>query len=262
MTGAIHGTGNGKFSDEISDNTMIMKNIFIFAMLLLCTINCVGQQNTNDKQIKNNKKMVYRTFNIEEYKSITQKNEYGKRYVVSKSGMIIVKDEEFMNNKFIGFREDCSYPNDPYTYVFIYNTEGSLIKSWTTFYNIPVGKETEYDGLGFKTKETDKDALYRFGIKALVDKMQKEYKVDLLDMKSIYQVSRYYVKDMNQSFYEVFVYQPNTLVQADAYLIDGTSGETLLKSVRSVRLEFGAPHEETMLEEYEHKLAEKAGHSK
>ena len=262
MTGAIHGTGNGKFSDEISDNTMIMKNIFIFAMLLLCTINCVGQQNTNNKQIKNNKEMVYRTFDIERYRNTPQNND-GKTYVTNKNGMLIAMTNESDNNgKTTKYREDCSYPNDPYTYVFIYNTEGSLIKSWTTFYNIPVGKETEYDGLGFKTKETDKDALYRFGIKALVDKMQKEYKVDLLDMKSIYQVSRYYVKDMNQSFYEVFVYQPNTLVQADAYLIDGTSGETLLKSVRSVRLEFGAPHEETMLEEYEHKLAEKAGHSK
>ena len=83
--------------------------------------------------------------------------------------------------------------------------------------------------------------------------MKKEYNVDLLNIKSIYEVSRFFIKSINQSFYEVYVYRPKTLTQADTYLIDGVTGETLLKSKRGVRLEYGAPYEETMLDEYLHK---------
>ena len=98
--------------------------------------------------------------------------------------------------------------------------------------------------------ERNEDAFYKFDIEALIKKMKKEYDIDLLDRKSIYQVSRFFIKDMSQSFYEVYAYQPNTLTRADTYLIDGMTGETLLKSKRGVRLEYGAPYEETMLEEY------------
>jgi len=74
--------------------------------------------------------------------------------------------------------------------------------------------------------------------------------------KSIYQVSRFFIKSMNQSFYEVYAYRPKTLTQADTYLIDGMTGEMLLKSKRGVRLEYGAPCEETMFEEYLHQKGE------
>ena len=49
---------------------------------------------------------------------------------------------------------------------------------------------------------------------------------------------------MSQSFYEIYVLCPNSLTETDTYLIDGTTGKTLLKSKRMVKLEFGALQQE------------------
>lgn len=226
----------------------MMRYTTFIVTLLYCMASC-SAQNKNNQQIEN-KMMNYRTFDIEEYKKIIQKNDRGKRYIIKDSGMIVEKDEDFSNGNFIGFREDCHYPGSPYNTVFLYYKNGRIKKSWTTFYEFVVGCVTEYDSIGRVVNERNEDAFYKFDIEALIKKMKKEYDIDLLDRKSIYRVSRFFIKDMSQSFYEVYAYQPNTLTRADTYLIDGMTGETLLKSKRGVRLEYGAPYEETMLEEY------------
>ena len=229
----------------------MMKKILIIVTLLYSMIIC-SAQNKNNQQV-DNKMMNYRTFDIEEYKKIIQKNDRGKRYIIKDSGMIVEKDEDFSNGNFIGFREDCHYPDSPYNTVFLYYKNGRIKKSWTTFYECVIGNITEYDSIGRAVNQRDEDIFYKFDIEALIKKMKKEYNVDLLDIKSIYEVSRFFIKSINQSFYEVYAYRPNTLTQADTYLIDGMTGETLLKSKRGVRLEYGAPYEETMLDEYLHK---------
>lgn len=229
----------------------MMKKILIIVTLLYSMVIC-SAQNKNNQQV-DNKMMNYRTFDVEEYRKITQRNEYGKRYIIRDSGMIVQKEEDFSNGNLIGFREDCHYPDSPYNTVFLYYKNGRIKKSWTTFYYCVIGNITEYDSIGRVVNQRDEDVFYKFDIEALIKKMKKEYNVDLLDIKSIYEVSRFFIKSINQSFYEVYAYRPNTLTQADTYLIDGMTGETLLKSKRGVRLEYGAPYEETMLEEYLHK---------
>ena len=80
--------------------------------------------------------------------------------------------------------------------------------------------------------------------------MKKEYNVDLLDKMKIYQLSRFFIKNMSQSFYEIYVLCPNSLTETDTYLIDGTTGKTLLKvKTYGKSLNFGALQQETMLEE-------------
>lgn len=233
----------------------MMKYTVIIFTLFYCMISC-SAQNKNNQQIEN-KMMNYKTFDIEEYKRIVKENPNAMHiYRKSNNGMIIEVNDEYSRGEFIGFREDCHYPDSPYNTVFLYYKNGRIKKSWTTFYECIIGNITEYDSIGRAVNQRDEDSFYKFDIEALIKKMKKEYNVDLLDRKSIYQVSRFFIKSMNQSFYEVYAYRPKTLTQADTYLIDGMTGEMLLKSKRGVRLEYGAPCEETMFEEYLHQKGE------
>ena len=233
----------------------MMKYTVIIFTLLYCMISC-SAQNKSNQQIEN-KMMNYKTFDIEEYKRIVKENPNAMHiYMKSNNGMIIEVNDEYSHGEFIGFREDCHYPDSPYNTVFLYYKNGRIKKSWTTFYECIIGNITEYDSIGRAVNQRDEDTFYKFDIEALIKKMKKEYNVDLLDRKSIYQVSRFFIKSMNQSFYEVYAYRPKTLTQADTYLIDGMTGEMLLKSKRGVRLEYGAPCEETMFEEYLHQKGE------
>ena len=103
-------------------NMFMMKKILIIVTLLYSMVIC-SAQNKNNQQV-DNKMMNYRTFDVEEYRKITQKNEYGKRYIIRDSGMIVQKEEDFSNGNFIGFREDCHYPDSPYNTVLLYYKNG------------------------------------------------------------------------------------------------------------------------------------------
>ena len=116
---------------------------------------------SSDLRQVDNKMMNYRTFDVEEYKKIIQKNDRGKRYIIRDSGMIVEKEEDFSNGNFIGFREDCHYPDSPYNTVFLYYKNGRIKKSWTTFYYCVIGNITEYDSIGRVVNQRDEDIFYK-----------------------------------------------------------------------------------------------------
>lgn len=227
-----------------------MKQILIIATLLCCIVSCSAQKGNNNK--KNNNMMNFRTFNIMEFDK--KRNQSWKYEYKDQTGMIIKQKKEYeRGEKFIGYQEECYYPYSPYIYTYLYNKKGELIFSCTSFYGFPIGKGIKYDSRGLATNSIDYDELYKFDLESLIEKMKKEYNVDLLDKMKIHQLSRFFIKNMSQSFYEIYVLCPNSLTETDTYLIDGTTGKTLLKSKRMVKLEFGALQQETMLEEYKHK---------
>ena len=52
---------------------------------------------------------------------------------------------------------------------------------------------------GFKIKETDFDAPYKFSVTDLVNKMQKDYHIDLMDKQNIFSINRFDHKDLQNS---------------------------------------------------------------
>ena len=72
------------------------------------------------------------------------------------------KKEYERGEKFIGYQEECKYPNSPYIYTYLYNKKGELIFSCTSFYGFPIGKGIKYDSRGLATNSIDYDELYKF----------------------------------------------------------------------------------------------------
>lgn len=211
-----------------------MKKLIFLLIAIFALGNCSAQITNNNLNCKKKEKaMNHRKFNIEEYRKIIKKNPFADRMLrTDKNGMVIEMNTEYDKSEIIGYREDCSYPHSPYTYSYEYNTEGYLIKSWATFYgNMRVGKMIEYDANGFKIKETDFDAPYKFSVTDLVNKMQKDYHIDLMDKRNVFSINRFDHKDLRTAYYEVIVYG-NSCAQKFFYYLDGTTGDLLFKTSR------------------------------
>ncbi len=232
-----------------------MKNLFIVATLLCSIMGCSAQNKNSGNKQNQDKMLNTKTFDIEEYKKITQKNSRGKRYIINSNGIVIEKDEDFSHGEFVGFREDCHYPDSPYNTVFLYYKNGVIKKSWTTFYNNIIGDVSDYDSLGFLTNRKNYDIPYKFDVKSLIDKMKKEYGVDLLDKKRVFTVHRFAPQNMGMSYYEVVVYG-NHEVEKIFYYVDGNTGETLFQTRRAFGDE-GMKGQELPFDEYLRKLSEK-----
>lgn len=234
----------------------MIKNLCIYAILLLFTINCSGQKNVNNQRIKNKKNMNFRTFDISKYRSIPQSGD-GRTYAKGENGLVIAMTHESdSNGRTTQYREDCSYPYSPYTYSYEYDAKGYLLKSWVTFYdNMQVGKMIEYNRYGFKIKETDFDAPYKFSVDSLVDKMKKDYHIDLMDKQKVFSVNRFERKDLRTTFYEIIVYGDNWAHKI-FYYIDGSTGKLLFKTERVFGDE-GMKGQELPFDEYLRKRGQK-----
>jgi hypothetical protein len=148
-----------------------------------------------------------------------------------------------------GYWENRKYPNSPYRFVCSYDANGLLIHTLTTFYSIEFGVIRYYDNLGNITQEKDLDIPYKFCIDNLIDKMSDEYEIDILNSKLIWDVNRYFMKEINIPFYEISV---RDLIITDGiiyvYLINGSTGETLLITTRET--EWNGEVEEKVYDEY------------
>ncbi len=234
-----------------------MKSLFIVATLLCSIMGCSAQNknNNSNKQIEN-KMLNKKTFDIEEYKRLIKESPDAMHiYRKTKNGAIVEINDVYSHGEFIGFREDCHYPNSPYNTVFLYYKNGVIKKSWTTFYNNIIGDVSDYDSLGFLTNRKNYDIPYKFDVKSLIDKMKKEYGVDLLDKKRVFTVHRFAPQNMGMSYYEVVVYG-NHEVEKIFYYVDGNTGETLFQTRRAFGDE-GMKGQELPFDEYLRKLSEK-----
>lgn len=106
----------------------------------------------------------------------------------------------------------------------------------------------EYDANGFKIKETDFDAPYKFSVTDLVNKMQKDYHIDLMDKQNVFSINRFDHKDLRTAYYEVIVYG-NSCAQKFFYYLDGTTGDLLFKTSRTFGDE-GMKGQELPFDEY------------
>ncbi|QYS92304.1 hypothetical protein JJC04_07345 [Flavobacterium covae] len=100
---------------------------------------------------------------------------------------------------------------------------------------MPVGTNKVYDENGKLIKETNRDLPYNFSIQDLINKMQKEYKIDILDIKQTKSVFRYVEKEkVKLPLYEVWCYNQKNDLKLICYIINGTTGETIYVGERFI----------------------------
>ena len=189
--------------------------------------------NKNIEQMEpNNEEMIVKKFDIATF---NQKNKYGKYEFTDANGVLVKQriDDEFPSGKVNGYTERRSYPNSPYEYYNEYDASGNIVKSSTSFYYVNTGIAKQYDLSGNVIKETNFDLGYSFTIEMLIEKMKKEYEIDLLN-KYAKVVWRYVdEKHLHIPIYKVEHSIDTPVAQyKDVYLIDGSTGEMLYKTKR------------------------------
>ena len=115
--------------------------------------------------------------------------------------------------------------NSPYTIIETYSLKTkSLIVEVKRFSNCNIGISKEYDEKGSLIKETDWNRDFQFSIESLIEKMKKEFDVDILAEEEM-SVDRFFDPDIRQSFYEVM----SGSEMYEYFLLDGNTGELLFR---------------------------------
>jgi hypothetical protein len=198
-----------------------MRNIPLIILFLIIN-GCNGQEKNNNLK---NDKMTH--FDISQYKNW----EIDADYSSSDSHRFLKKRDERVEIYFhsSGIQIRLKSVNHPYEKIYGYsNTTKSLIEQGTEFYKIPIGKNIQYDEKGDVIKEIDYEKPYKFSIKDLIEKIKKEYGVDLEDRREGASAGRR-GKD-GVFYYEVNLQSKTEPLKRDYILIDGNTGETLFKS--------------------------------
>ncbi|WP_054509349.1 hypothetical protein [Chryseobacterium sp. ERMR1:04] len=219
-----------------------MKQMILIAFLLILS-NCDGQnkeksihksitvKNKIPHSIKNDT-MEY--FNENEYIDWQQDPEHcSSQFPCEENNKFLMKANERVNiftdtKTFI--QVDKSNKINPYKIIKVYSFKSkNLLNISKDFYSFPVSYQ-KYDENGKLIEEKDYNKPYEFSIKDLVEKIKKEYKVDLEDKREKAFAGR---KAKNGSFYyEVSIDMKVPLVTELKYiLVDGITGKTLFTSI-------------------------------
>ena len=115
--------------------------------------------------------------------------------------------------------------NTPYGSVEVYSekTKSLLLEGKIFSRNIKIEIWKEYDENGELIKETDWDSGYQFSIDSLIEKMKKEYDIDVLNRENTW-VYRSYGEE---KFYEV---GDRRNYPTDWFLLDGNTGALLYRA--------------------------------
>ena len=195
-----------------------MKQTLLFSLLLLILVGCKSQTNN----LNNNMKY----FNEKEFRGWRNVDDIFER---PDNDRFLKKDNKrvriIKNEKEITIERTSI--DSPYRNVEIYYPNHN-IKLWgDEFYSFPIGIWLHYDEIGRKTKEENLDVDYKFSVKDLIQKFQKEYNIDIEDPKNVHYCNRLFPKDIG-AIYEIGLNTEEPYVWM-YYLINGNTGETLYK---------------------------------
>ena len=145
--------------------------------------------------------------------------------------------------------------NSPYEIItgFSNKTRRLLIQG-KEFYQMNIGIDKVYNENGECIKEIDWDKPYKFSIKDLIEKIQKEYHINLENKREGASVRRFeYEKLDNKPFYEVSIKSKENELKRDYILIDGKTGKTLFESFYYMKDENGKDPFDKYLESLKNK---------
>lgn len=194
-----------------------MKKI-IFTVLLLIVTNCKAQIDNNLKDID----MKY--FNENNFKDWEKDNSY----IAFPTIQYLKKDNKRVkittNDKSI--QVELHSVNDPYTYFYLYDTKYEKIQvRGKKFHSMEIGIWEYYDIYGEIVKKIDMDKGVSFSLTDLVNKMKKEYDIDLSNM---HRDKITMSKGMCGKYicYQISI-STHSEYDKDIYKIDVVSGKTL-----------------------------------
>lgn len=149
-----------------------MKKILVLVIIQITLFSCKTMSQINNKMEK---------INLKEFKS--QELQLNKTYIDEVRDTIIeygVRDDYFIKNIIV---KGSPY----YTKKTYYRSNFQLKAKASYFYSIPVGISEKYDEKGNLIKKVDWDKIEKrtFSIENLVEKMKKEFNIDLLNSKDL-----------------------------------------------------------------------------
>lgn len=153
-----------------------MKQLIIISALFSLLVNgCKGQ--THRTTFNNVKKDTMEYFNINRYKDLKPNPKYsGQGFYIDNNGDEI----RIIGNLTGGPDVEIRKPNSPYKTIKTYHKNSSLKSINKIFYSFPVGTFKEYDESGKLIREVNNDTAYKFSIDDLINKIKKEYDVDIV----------------------------------------------------------------------------------
>lgn len=205
-----------------------MKKI-IFFLCLITSCNCSSQ--VKNGKIKNNKmtKTNIEYFNIEKYKDWETDDDWSS----NESTKFLKKGNDKVEIYFYneGIQVRIKSIKNPYEIVKGFsNYNKRLLGLTNNFYQFPIGIDKEYDENGIVVKEIDNDTPYVFSLNELLQKIKKEYNVDLEDLTQRASVTRRVDPYLNKPIYEVHLRKSIEDIETNRYfyiLIDATTGNVL-----------------------------------
>ena len=195
-----------------------MKNAIIIISLMVINV-CFSQ-----------KRQTMEYFNIDKYKDWETNNDYSSaeeskflKKENKKVEITIDKDKTYVTQ---------SENQNPYENIFVYSNKTKMcIAFYREFYGINIGKMMQYDENGKLIKEKDYDKPYKFSLKEVIEKIKKEYEIDLEDLTQRCVLERFESVELNKKpLYTAYLRNNDTPGIMDYIVIDGTTGETLFKT--------------------------------
>jgi hypothetical protein len=224
-----------------------MNVFFLSAALLLAFISSSAEQ--RNQHIIKQKQDTMRRFDEQQYKGLPTDEKTGF-YKMGNGNLVQVINKTDHH----GYVERINKYPSPYTIYREYHSDDLLKIEGQFFYNFNIGKWTEYDSHGNLLKETDKDEPYPFTLKKLIEKVKKEFFIDLEDKRLENEVNRFqYEKLNNHPFYEIKLRSKEHNLKRDYILIDGISGEVLYKTFYYLK-QGGTPFDDYLKQKNSHSI--------
>lgn len=213
---------NSKFKNQIR---MKINNIYIILFIILSLYKGFSQ---NDSLIDNIEKM--KKFNFEDYNEFVRDRSFNQSdktidgfYKKGKERIRIVTDKSHISLS-------KEWDDNQYKEIYHYSINTYQLVLYAKYFShVPCGVRTKYDEEGnlIEKIDHDNDEHFNFSIEELIEKMQKEYKIDIND-KYLVSIERYYKKDFDTSFYSLIVRPFIDSNRHDGYIVDGNTGRTLM----------------------------------
>lgn len=102
----------------------------------------------------------------------------------------------------------------------------NLKREGTTFFKMPIGIHVFYDENGKVTKEINFDEGYAITIDQIIEKMKKEFKIDLNQDEGL-QISRDISKEENIPVYDIYIPTGKSDIENRHIRIDATTGKII-----------------------------------
>jgi hypothetical protein len=194
------------------------EKIWICIIILFITYACKNRNSHDEKIFSNVKTKSIRIFDINKFNSLNVNKTFS-------SGDTIISMSE--TNQF--YFEKRSAPKSNFKHIFKYSKKDlQLVSEGEWFFLTPTGIHKTYDTSGKIVDETNFDKDYPFTVEQLIEKFEKEFKIELLTSTKHIRAERFLGNFINNSRpgYRIIIRNEAGSEEREINF-DGISGEIL-----------------------------------